>query len=73
MLEPYTLATVVASLAKEILIKTLKDLGQKYSVDIQDVEYILNQEVQEEFQKCLDVAIKAFIGNFAKDLDIVLR
>jgi hypothetical protein len=61
------IASSIAPLAKQIANKVLINLGAKYSVDIQDVKYVINSEVEEEFQKCLNVAIKAFINKISND------
>lgn len=67
MLEPLLASSIITSLANDIVRAALKGLGKKYSVDIKDVQYVLNSEIEEEFQRCLDVAIRAFISFLAKD------
>ncbi|WP_293354740.1 MULTISPECIES: hypothetical protein [unclassified Microcoleus] len=57
MIEPF-LTSSVASLVSDVLRVSLKKLGRKYSVDI---KYVLSEKVEEEFQKCLDIAINAFL------------
>jgi hypothetical protein len=61
------IASLVAPLAKQIVNKVLINLGAKYSIGIQDVKYVLNNQVEEDFQKCLNVAIKAFISKLLND------
>jgi hypothetical protein len=56
------IASLLAPLTKQIVNKVLTNLGAKYSISIQDVKYVINVQVEEDFQKCLDVAIKAFVG-----------
>jgi hypothetical protein len=60
-----TIALSVAPLTKIIVDKVLINLGAKYSVDIQDVKYVINTEVEEEFRKCLNIAIKAFTSKLS--------
>ena len=48
----------VGSLATDILLNSLRKLGKKYSID---VKYVLSEKVEADFQKCLDLAIKAFL------------
>jgi hypothetical protein len=62
--------SLVTPLAQQIVNKVLHNFGAKYSIDIQDVKYVLNAEVEAEFQKCLRVAIKAFIGKLSSDKDL---
>jgi hypothetical protein len=64
------IVSLVTPLARQIVSKVLYSLGTKYSIDIQDVKYVLNTEVEDEFQKCLRVAIKAFIGKLSSDKDL---
>jgi hypothetical protein len=59
------IASSVAPLTKLIVDKVLINLGAKYSVDIQDVKYVINTEVEEEFRKCLNIAIKAFTSKLS--------
>jgi hypothetical protein len=61
------IASLVAPLATQIVNKVLINLGAKYSIGIQDVKYVLNKQVEEDFQKCLNVAIKAFISKLLND------
>jgi hypothetical protein len=60
-------SSLVAPLAKQIVNKVLINLGAKYSIGVQDVKYVLNAQVEEDFQKCLNVAIKAFISKISND------
>jgi len=57
----------VGSLATDILFNSLRKLGRKYSVD---VKYVLSEKVEAEFQKCLDIAIKAFLEFVYKNADL---
>lgn len=70
MLESFIASSLATSLAKDIVREALKGLGKKYSIGIQDVKYVLNSKIEEEFQRCLDVAIRAFIGFLSKDKDL---
>ncbi len=60
--------SLVDSLTYEITRKVVRALGNKYSIDVEDVKYILNQNIQDEFQRCLGVAIRSFIGFLSKGL-----
>lgn len=60
MLEIIT-ATAISSLSSEVLQGALKKLGKKYSVDTEDIKYVVNTKIQEEFNVCLNIAIKAFL------------
>ena len=51
----------------EILRASLSKLGRKYSVDI---KYVLSEKVEADFQKCLDIAIKAFLKFVSKNVDL---
>jgi hypothetical protein len=62
--------SLITPLAHKIVGKVLYNLGAKYSIDVQDVKYVLNAEVEAEFQKCLRVAIKAFISKLSSDKDL---
>jgi hypothetical protein len=48
----------LAIAVSEVLQNSLSNLGRKYSVD---VKYVLNEKIEADFHKCLDVAIKAFL------------
>ncbi len=63
MIEPF-LVSAIAGLVSEVLGGSLKKLGKKYSVDI---KYVLSEKVEAEFQKCLNVAITAFLEAISED------
>lgn len=67
MLDPITIINLVNPLALKIVRAAIKGLGIKYSVD---VDYVINESIKLEFQKCVDVAIKAFIQYILKKLAI---
>ncbi|MEL7359834.1 MAG: hypothetical protein AAFN40_25285 [Cyanobacteria bacterium J06560_6] len=60
--------SIVAAAAQELANRAFKGIGKKYSVDIQDVEYIINSQIQDDFKRCLDIALKAFISFINKDI-----
>jgi hypothetical protein len=70
ILNPFVTSTI-SELASEILRISLKNLGLRYSVDI---KYVLSKKVEDEFHRCLDVAIQAFLryvsenGNLEKQI-----
>jgi hypothetical protein len=64
MIEALIVSPLVKVIADEILRRSLKGLGKKYSVDI---KYVLNSEIQKDFYFCLDVAIQAFIDFMAQN------
>jgi hypothetical protein len=57
----------VSGMTTEILLSSLRKLGRKYSVDI---KYVLSEKVEADFQKCLDIAIKAFLEFVSKNTDL---
>lgn len=57
----------VSGMTTEILLSSLRKLGRKYSVDI---KYVLSEKVEADFQKCLDIAIKAFLEFVSKNADL---
>jgi len=57
----------VSGMTTEILLSSLRKLGRKYSVDI---KYVLSEKVEADFQKCLDIAIKAFLEFVPKNTDL---
>jgi hypothetical protein len=57
----------VSGMTTEILLSSLRKLGRKYSVDI---KYVLSEKVEADFQKCLDIAIKAFLEFVSKNVDL---
>lgn len=63
MFEPFLTGTITAVVA-DVLRVSLGKLGGKYSVDI---KYVLSEKVEEEFQRCLNVATTAFLKFVSKD------
>ena len=57
----------VSGMTTEILLSSLRKLGRKYSVDI---KYVLSEKVEADFQKCLNIAIKAFLEFVSKNTDL---
>jgi hypothetical protein len=57
----------VSGMTTEILLSSLRKLGRKYSVDI---KYVLSEKVEADFQKCLDIAIKAFLEFVSKNTNL---
>jgi len=57
----------VSGMTTEILLSSLRKLGRKYSVDI---KYVLSEKVEADSQKCLDIAIKAFLEFVSKNTDL---
>ncbi len=70
MLESLLASSLVTSVANDIVRESFKGLGKKYSVESKDVKYVLNSKIEEEFKRCIDVAIRAFIGSLAKDKEL---
>jgi hypothetical protein len=58
---------ITIGLVSQILKTSFKKLGNKYSVD---VKYVLSEEVKDEFQNCLNIAIKAFLSFVSKKRDL---
>jgi hypothetical protein len=56
-------ATLAKSLIGDIVYRSLSGLGRKYSVDF---EYVINDEIQSEFNSCLRVSIEAFVNYLDK-------
>jgi len=61
-------ATAVTSLSSDILQEVLRKLGKKYSVDTEDIKYVVNTKIQEEFHVCLNIAIKAFLESLSEEI-----
>jgi hypothetical protein len=57
----------VSGMTTEILLSSLRKLGRKYSVDI---KYVLSEKVEADFQKCLNIAIKAFLEFVSKNTNL---
>jgi short-subunit dehydrogenase len=57
----------MGTLATDILLNSLRKLSKKYSID---VKYVLSEKIEAEFQKCLDIAIKAFLEFVYKNADL---
>jgi hypothetical protein len=57
----------VSGMTTEILLSSLQKLGRKYSVDIKSV---LSEKVEADFQKCLNIAIKAFLEFVSKNTNL---
>ena len=69
--DPATLTKAALALSdpafSELLRASLLKLGKKYSVDI---KYVLSEKVEADFQKCLDIAIKAFLEFISKNREL---
>ncbi len=60
--------TALSNLSSEVLQGALRKLGKNYSVDSEDIKYVVNEEIQKEFQTCLNVAIKAFLEFISENI-----
>jgi hypothetical protein len=61
---------VANKIAGEVIQQALTKLGVSYSIGVQDIRYVLNNQVEEDIQKCLNIAIKAFVGNLLQSIDL---
>ena len=55
------------TIVSEVLLSSLLKLGKKYSVEVRDVKHLLSEKVEEEFQNCLNLGIKAFLKSVSEN------
>lgn len=64
------IASYSVAVAKDVLRQSLQGLGKKYFVDLTDIEYVIDSKTEEEIQRCLNVAIKAFVAFLASNIKL---
>lgn len=67
MWESLVATQLLTPLAHDMVRQALKGMGHKYSVDMKTFQYVISTRVEEEFQHCLDVAVRAFMNALVKD------
>jgi hypothetical protein len=61
------IVTIVASTAATIVANSIEELSNKYSVD---VKYVLDRKVKADFQKCIELATKAFFNFISQNINL---
>jgi hypothetical protein len=59
-----------SEITKGVIYKILVKLSRNYSIDLPRVKYVLNDKIQEDLKKCLDLAVTSFVTSLSNSINL---